>query len=424
MSRDLLDGNLRSVLPGQPEVKSTTNRVAVIEPQCWGLEHAPFNAALVTMAAAMWRDATVEVIGEASHLAAVRELISDARVETLDQIEWRPVVIAPRRSSGRERWAATIQLFSALRGQFRDAMPAALFLASADPQVIALLKVHLHTRWRGVPTFAVFHELLGVLNGRRRSWKRFGFRTAVRMPHPPSLRYLVLGTSILEHLSRIDPSLAAMTVAIDHPSLVGDLSYGGTMSESMPPLKFGFIGGGRDAKGFGEFVELADAVHRDHPTIPFEVVGSVKGAAQRDDSNLFWSDEKLPFPEFIARLRGLSHVIWLGNPRHYDLVASGSLADAVALGIPVICQSGPLVDHFFERFGDIGVKGDTKDEIRRQVRELIAGFDAGVYRRQKQALERARQLLAPEAAAGTLLDGLPVSRKSSAASRAARLRRL
>ena len=406
-----------------PRLKGTKNRVVVVEPQCWGLEHAPFNAALVTMAAVMWPGAVVEVVGETSHLASVRELISDARVATLDRIEWQPAAVAPRRSSGRERWAAPNRLFSWLRGQFRDAMPQALFLASADPQVIALLKMHLHTRWRGVPTFAVFHELLAVLNGRRRSWKRVGFRTAVRMPHPPTLRYLVLGTSIHEHLSRIDPTLAAMTMAIDHPSLIGDLSYGGRESESVPPLKFGFIGGGRNAKGFGEFVELAEAVHRDHPTIPFEVVGSVKNVSRSDDPNLLWSDEKLPFPEFVSRLRGLSHVIWLGNPRHYDLVASGSLADAVALGIPVICQSGPLVDHFFERFGDIGVKGDTKDEIRRRVRDLIAGFDAGTYRKQKQALERAKQLLAPEAAAGELLDVLPVSRKSTAASRGGRLRR-
>jgi hypothetical protein len=406
-----------------PRLKSSENRVVVIEPQCWGLEHAPFNAALVTMAAAMWPDAIVETVGEASHLAAVRELIADARVATLDRIEWQPATIAPRRSSGRERWAATIGLFSWLRARFRGAMPRALFLASADPQVIALLKMHLHTRWRGVPTFAVFHELLAVLNGRRRSWKRFGFRTAVRMPHPPTLRYLVLGTSIHERLWRIDPSLAATTMAIDHPSLIGDLSYGGRVSESVPPLKFGFIGGGRNGKGFGEFVELAEAVHRDHPTIPFEVVGSVKGAPRSNDPNLHWSEEKLPFPEFVSRLRGLSHVIWLGNPRHYDLVASGSLADAVALGIPVICQSGPFVDHFFERFGDIGVKGDTKEEIRRQVGNLIAGFDAGEYRKQKQALERAKQLLAPEAAAGALLSGLPVSGKSNAASRGGRLRR-
>jgi hypothetical protein len=376
-------------------------RIAVVEPRCQGLEHAPFNAALVTMAAAMWPHAAIDVIAEAGHLASIRELILGARASTLERIEWRAATIPDRASTGVKRLIATERLFSSLHRQFRAAMPHALFVATADPQSIASLKIRLHTRWRGLPTFAVFHELLGVLK-KRRSRKRLSLEAAVLIPHPRTLRYVVLGENILDHLSQMAPSLAARTIAIDHPSLMGDVSYGGKAAAPVPPLRFGFIGGGRNAKGFREFIELAQAIQRDHPTVAFEVIGSVKGVPASDNPNLVWSDEKLPFPEFITRLRGLSHVIWLGTARHYDLVASGSLADAVCLEIPVICQSGPFVDHFFNRFGDIGVRGDTPDDIRQYVRGLAMEFDAGRYRKQKQALERAKSLLTPEVAADVL----------------------
>jgi glycosyltransferase involved in cell wall biosynthesis len=295
---------------------------------------------------------------------------------------------------------------------FRRARPAALILATADPQAVALLKARLYLSWRDIPSAAVMHELLATLTRRHRSWKRIGLKAAFRIPHPRQLRYVVLGQNILDRLNTVSPRVAARTIAIDHPSLLGDFRAGalGTIL-TPPPLRFGFVGGGRDAKGFDEFLQLARAVQREHPSVTFEVVGSAPPTAPAAESvNLVWSHQKLPLVEFVARLRSLSHVIWLGHPRHYDLVASGSLADAIALELPVVCQAGPFVDHLFRRFGDIGSRCETLEDMARHVSGLAASFDAARYRQQKEALARAKQLLSPESAASLLAGALGASR--------------
>jgi hypothetical protein len=216
------------------------------------------------------------------------------------------------------------------------------------------------------------------------------------------LTYLVLAQSVLAHLQRIAPRMAAHALAIDHPSLLSDLpNHGGR--RSIPTLRFGFVGGGRDAKGFQKFLEIVNVVRPDHPEVDFEVVGAVPADTPRSAlERLTWSDRKLPFGEFVQKLRALSYIIWLGDPAHYRLVASGSLADAIALGIPVICLSGPLVDHQFQRFGEIGVRCATHEDVQREVLSIVTNFSEEAYRRHIGAVRVAKARMAPEACAPQL----------------------
>jgi hypothetical protein len=245
-----------------------------------------------------------------------------------------------------------------------------------------------------------------MLGRRRRSFRSWGFAASLALPHTLGLTYLVLAKSILAELQRIAPRTAARSVAIDHPSLLSDLPWTEERPR-VPPLRFGFVGGGRDAKGFEQFLDVVRVVRQRDPGIEFEVVGSAPVDTPRSAlAHLTWSDRKLPLGPFVNRLRALSYIIWLGDPTHYRLVASGSLADAIALGIPVICLSGPFVDHLFEQLGEIGVRCGTLADVQREVLNIAISFSDQAYQRHVGAARAASAALAPEGCASVFRQAL------------------
>jgi glycosyltransferase involved in cell wall biosynthesis len=182
---------------------------------------------------------------------------------------------------------------------------------------------------------------------------------------------VVLAGSIRAELERIAPRTARHVVAIDLPSVLGDLPADG-VERPAGSLRFGFVGGGRSAKGFREFIDLAARIRRRHPEVVFEVIGSVPDSVPRSElTGLDWSSEKLPLTEFVRRLRRLSHVVWLGDPKHYRLVASGSLVDSIALGLPVVYLAGGFADYMFECAAAAGVRCESLDAVYREVLRLV-----------------------------------------------------
>lgn len=377
-------------------------RIALIELRCRGLEHVPFNAALIAATLAACPDASVDVYGEEEHLKALEELLTVTRPRSTSRLSWNSVAVPSRKARARHRLRDLRRLFARLSHSFTSQRPDGLVVATIDPLALVLLKSRLLTSWHNLPTVAVFHELLAVLDRRRlRSVHWWGLNASLAVPHPRRLSYLVLSECIKTHLERIAPTLASRTIAIDHPSLLADIPD--ERVESPRQLRFGFVGGGRDAKGFTEFLELATSIRKAHPEVEFRVVGSALPDAPRNAlAQLEWSDRKLPLAEFVGKLRQLTHVVWLGDPRHYRLVASGSLADAVALGIPVICLRGPFVDHLFERFGQIGVRCSSLADVRAAVLAIAANPESVGSTSHAVHLRAAQAALAPEASAARL----------------------
>lgn len=373
------------------------DRIAVIEPRCWGLEHVPFNAALIATALEAFPAAQLDLYGEATHLEAVKELLSHTRPGPVERVNWHRIEIPARTVNGWTRFADVRALFTTLDRELQSRPPSGIAIATTDPQVLSFLKVRLLTSWGGIRAIAVCHELLAVLGRRRvRSARWWGLNAALAAPHPRNLTYMVLADSIRANLETLAPRMARRVIAVDHPSLMGDMPAFNSPTE-VPQLRFGFVGGGRNAKGLQAFVDLAVAVRRDHPQVVFEVVGSAPADIPHSAlAQLTWSNQKLPLTEFISRLRGLSHAVWLGDPVHYRLVASGSLVDTIALGIPVICLKGPFVDHLFGRMENIGVRCDTLRDVQREVLNLVTHFSTESYRRQRETLLEVRASLAPE----------------------------
>lgn len=376
-------------------------RIAVVEPRCWGLEHVPFNTALIATVQEAYPGAALDVYGEPGHLQAIRELLGCTRPLQTKSIEWRPMRVPVRWAMGWPRSVAIRSLFADLDAALLERPAGALVFTNSDPLVLAYVKARLFSGWKRRATLIVFHELLSVLEGRRSS-RRWLLSSALAAPHPDGLKYLVLSESIRAQLAQLAPRTARHVVSIDHPSLLGDVP-GPETHHAPPPLKFGFIGTGRNVKRVVEFARLAKEVRARCRDAEFHIIGSVGREVPRDQlEELRYADHRLPLREFGDGIRSLSHAVWLGDPHHYGLVASGSLVDALALGLPVICQRGPLCDHLFGRLGDIGFRCETMADVRDQVLRIVADFSVDRYQAQCESLRHARLYLSPESCAGTV----------------------
>jgi glycosyltransferase involved in cell wall biosynthesis len=375
--------------------------IAIAESSCHGLEHAAFNAALAAMTLTAYPRATVHVHGEARQLEEQQDVLRRTRPWLLQRLRWHSRTIPERKARGWTRGVATVAFLRELDAWLRREPADAIIFSTADPNLIALLKTRLFAALRGSPTLVVFHELLALLE-RKRSRRRLGFLAALRAPHPKEMRYLVLSSGIREDLNRIAPQIAGRVFSIELPSLLGELqAAGGT--HQPPPLRFGFVGGGRSAKGLARYLKLVRDVHARDPGVEFRLVGSVPQSVAEDDlRGLDWSRLKLPLDEYVARIRALSHVIWLGDADHYRLVASASLADVAAIGVPVVCQRSPFSEHLFRRFGDIGWLCDSADEVHTRICQLLDRFPAEHDAAQRRRLRSAANDLRPEAGCAEL----------------------
>jgi len=367
---------------------------------CFGLEHVPFNAAFVAAILEAFPVAQVDVYGEEAHLTGLQELLTHARPARLARVTWTPTRVPARDVRGWTRFSMTGELLRDLNRRFGRERPDALAFASVDSGLIAQSKARLFQAWKGLPVVAVFHQLLASLE-HGHSGRGRGLRAALAIPHPATLKFLVLGTSIRDRLEHVAPRLHRHVTSVDHPSLLGDVP---TVASAPPPgLRFGFVGGGRGPKGLLAFTKLARELRASRRDAEFHIVGAVPPGVDRGElEGLEWSGSRLPLLEYVARIRRLTHVVWLGDPDHYGLVASGSLADVISLRVPLVCHGGPFVDHLFHRFGDIGFRGATLEHVRDEIGGLLSDFSVERDALQRERLAAARLALLPEASADVI----------------------
>src|SRR4051812_43871457 len=80
--------------------------ILMIEPQCWDLEHASFNAALLASVLSAYPEDEVVFMGEECHLANVRKAITKHAPRDVGRVQWRAIPIIAREATGWLRFFA------------------------------------------------------------------------------------------------------------------------------------------------------------------------------------------------------------------------------------------------------------------------------------------------------------------------------
>jgi len=385
---------------------SERTTIILCEPQCWGFEHAPFNAALLRTVLLAFPEARVAFMGEKEHLTCVRNLPpGNGRVED-PRVEWREITIPPRAQSGRGRLYRELSLCRrVLSAASRPEVRAIVICSMTKPGLFALKTL---LPWGGirVPVLAVLHSVLADLDPALPARPRklsLTLRQVLKLAHPRQLAYLALGASIYRCLAETVPEVIPYFKVLDHPYFMLPAE---SPSDLPGPVRFGYFGTGNSAtKGFRQFARLAQETLRTRSPrdAEFLLVGSLQreesGRVGDSESVQGLSYEPLPNDEYARRASSVTYAVGLGSPSYYRLVASASFLDALCFAKPGIYLRNPFIEHYFDSLGDIGYLCDSCDAVRDTVFSVLGEFPLSTYRQQGLNILRGRQRFEPNALA-------------------------
>lgn len=372
------------------------------EPQCWGVEHARANAAVLATFLAAFPDSAIAFMGEKTHLDWIRQTLDFYWSSGVDRIEWIPVSIPKRSSSGWRRIPGEFSCALKVLIKAKKHEPGVFVACSLTGPGLFSLKCLIQLIQFHFPILAIPHSVLATLKQAcpRKPWSQIiHFPRALKMLKNSRIRYIALGEPILQTLQKEFPRLAVHFSSMDLPNFMPP--YGADENKVNPSLRmhFGFLGIASRERGFDEFVRLAERVYEEYVDVRFSLVGCVKETEVH-----FWRDAKveglrsdpLSQKEYYAKGTALTYLIWTAVPAHYQLVASASFLDALALGKPGIYLRNPYVEFYFKEMGDIGFLCDSLQEMEKKVLEISSNFPAERYKEQCAAIERGRQRFSPE----------------------------
>ena len=406
-------GSETVMMPGE------TESVILCEPQCWGFEHASFNAALLQTVLYAFPGARVVFIAEKGHLACVREKLTEATGGIDQTAVWVETIIPERSLGGWKRLKDEVRWFRHVLGITASEGAHALILCSVTVTGLFALKGLLLTRMAPeAPVMVVLHGILSTVEtpsaGRLRH-RILHLRQALRLPHPERLAYLALGASIYTCLAGAMPQAARYFKVLEPPYLMASAE---NPIETKRTIRFGYFGVGRNAeKGFDQFVRLAKECRQSFSRMncEFVIVGFLQTArGVRVDADVVngLSCAPLAGDEYARRAQEVTYALGLADPEHYRLVASASFLDALCYMKPGIYLRNPYVEHYFNQLGDIGYLCGSYREMLGVVRSIIDDFPEARYRQQCENIRTGRRIFEPQAVAPQLRDIVKESQKA------------
>ena len=180
----------------------------IVEPQCWGFEHVTFNTAFLDMCLWAYPKAQIVFLGEKEHLNRVRKMLERYDSQKSKRVKWERINIPKRNAIG---WSRFLQEWGEVESILRYAkkyQAKLIFFTSITNTGILALKFRLYRQPFSFSLITVMHGMLNRIVGRwpHKPWNwALNLRIVLRLPHPMSLRYLVLGDSVYDSLAQAQP---------------------------------------------------------------------------------------------------------------------------------------------------------------------------------------------------------------------------
>lgn len=367
------------------------------------ISHGHFTLTVLRMIAEAFPNEDMTIFADASHLAAVLDEPDDLLDSRLAKIAYQ----APDVPHG-AFWRRMIATFQFLRKTYSP-------VAKQQPQVV-FFSTEPHHIW-AVRLFKLFQpafrchmflhgDINSIKNPRSRNplHRARDYSTALAKGNQPDVRFIVLENHIRTNLAKLIPAAAAVTDVVHHPCMPDNIDW-----QDFQPvagrMRFGLLGIAGRSKGLDVFARLARAVRQDAACrADFRLVGKVQAGNEALDMSgisgpLPFSPEWLPRDLFDSEIAALHYVVLPYSMDYYGLSASGVLLDVLRFRKPVIAFDTPMIRELADRFGDIGHICADEGAMEHAVNDLLAGFDAERYARQRLNLDAAYRSRLPEAAA-------------------------
>ncbi len=379
----------------------------VCEPVALGMEHVPFNAALLKTICLAFPNAEVRFYGEHSHIQFIKEQIEES---FSSKIDWHNLILPPRHSKFFSRLSADFNTVKSMLGLLGNHPQKDVLVITGNASIIWALKYYTRKDFKNQRVQVVIHSDFSTLVRipRREILNPLYYvgslKTALRLPGYQRLQHIVLEEAVRNKVIERLPFLNDHMVVLDHPIPIdknhetdaSDLEY-----KKGQPIHFGYLGRATKQKGFFRYLDVAVEISERFPgQAKFHYIGRVsEKIKKRNKSKMTFLTEipennRLSRSEYTDRLKNL-HYVCLFYDSYYDYCASGVLMDSIAWKKPIIANKIVLFETIQNRFGEIGHLCKP-NEIYNTITDVLEKFDKNKYRLQVENLGKLRTSRTPD----------------------------
>jgi hypothetical protein len=374
--------------------------IVAFESVCWGDEHSTLNAALLSTLLWAYPEERLVFYAEPGHLAAVRPQLND---EIARRVEFRQLEIPPKRQQPPARIWSDWRLSTTILKQ-GELLGARLVLGCfVSGYGFAALRLRASLKEFPFRLAAIHHMTADMADSA--FW-----RLLMRLGKVDRVRNIVLSEPARRLLAERVPEIAGSLAAIPLP-----YRFPAAAPQPWPedvPVRFGFLGAPRRAKGFHHFCALARASASGSQTrvrAAFELVGrlspDVEPPTDASAVRVHFSEPptRSAYEDAVSRL---SYVMLPYDQGVYGLQASGTMLDAFGFLKPCIVLRNPIFEDCFQHMGDIGYLCDSVEEMQSVVRSILEAPPIERYARQCANILEGRSMFEPPNVAPLLREAL------------------
>lgn len=311
-------------------------RITVMEPGWDGHVHLPGNLGLLRVVCGAYPDATVSYVGGEAQIGLMQSMATPDIASRVHYVAW-PTHL--------DKDTLPIDVYRSL-SRLR-ALPK---LATHDADLIVMCSCTATMlsaiNWAGLAerTCAMLHGNANELSGwRSRNPLRssFDLTGALKRFCLKGGRVTVLEERIRDQMSRDHPWLASSLTVIPHPLLPEEACKPGIHKQLTLPIKVGFAGRASLAKGFPDFLKIAQQLQRLRPGVfEFFAFGMLAPECAQQDQTVLATPahSSLSRQQYLDGLNSLHYIFVWHHDDYYGNAASGVVYDAINLGLPLIAR--------------------------------------------------------------------------------------
>ena len=387
----------------------------VCEPIAWGMEHVPFNAALLRTICLAFPNDKVSFYAEKDHAKFVQEQLGE---ELVAAIVWRELALPARHSKFFSRLSSDFRIVKFLLKKLESDPKKDVLVVTGNASILWALKYYTRSVHKNKKIQVVIHGNFSTLTRipRREILNPLYYvgslKTALKLPGYQRLQHIVLEEPVRNKVLESLPFLKNHIYVLDHPIPVDkdhEINEAIVDSKMDLPIEFGYLGRATKQKGFFRYLEAAAEISKKFPgQTKFHYIGRVpEKLRQRDISKManlteIPNKERMSRNEYVNRLKSL-HFVCLFYDKYYEFCASGVLMDSIAWGKPIIATQLPVFKTIQQRFGDIGYLC-SKNEFSETISSIIQINDSDRYKRQILNMSHVKASRTPETLAVKYLE--------------------
>jgi hypothetical protein len=334
--------------------------IAILEPSWNGLAHCPANLGMIRVLREAYPEASFTLLAGEEHVHELKQIANgtlDTRVRVMSfQPALDPDTLPSDMLVGWRRFTT----------ENKSALSNADLICMLSCTASSLAAIN----WLGhaQKTLTFLHgnanELLGW-RSRNPIRKWLDFASNLQRFTAGGGRVLVYEDLILDRLAQHMPWLAGHAHVLGHPLLQEE-----RISTNVKPhgglVRIGYAGNATVAKGFPEFVQLAQAVTRARPgDYEFHSFSYLHPACQNIDQSVLRTRASvgLPRPQFVASLESLNFIFAWHSDAYYSNAASGIMYDAINLGVPLLARRTAQLQHLEQQGRPVGLLFDHLEDV-------------------------------------------------------------